>query len=116
MLPKREHVSQICQLPKPERKRPPKLNRKTVQDEPVYRIPNIQLTGRQWARLLSLLCSIIKDDEYLDLDVAKITASSIDDYLQDTPKFKQEVENLRKTGGPEIEALIAKLELPPWQR
>lgn len=109
MIPQPENSSQISHLPKPKRNRPAQLNRVQTNDEPVYGIDRIQLTGRQWARLLSLLCSVVKEDEYLDLDVAKIAAQCIDDHLQDTPKFKEEVEMLRQTGGPEIEELIAKL-------
>lgn len=116
MLPQHNLESQVSHLPKPKRNRPAQLNQQQAKEDPVYSVTGLELTGRQWARLLSLLCSVIKEDEYLDLDVAKITAQTIDDYLQDTPKFKSEVEHLRKVGGPEIEELIAKLDLPPWQR
>jgi hypothetical protein len=48
--------------------------------------------------------------------VAKVAALNIDDHLQGSPKFKAEVQNLMKYGGPEVQLLVEKLKLPPWDR
>jgi len=119
MLIQSENAERLVELPQPERERPHKLkqiNKKISSEKEAYSINEFMLTGPQWVRLLSLLCSMISDDEYSDLEVAKIAASRIDDHLQSAPKFKEEIENLRKYGGDEVAMLLKKLTLPPWER
>lgn len=119
MLSQTEDTDRLVELPQPDRERPKKLDqveKKTSSEKESYSIDEFTLTGPQWVRLLSLLCSMISDDEYSDLEVAKIAATKIDDHLQSAPKFKEEIENLRKYGGDEVEMLIKKLSLPPWER
>jgi hypothetical protein len=109
----------IMDLPVPERSRPKKVvdsNNEIASEKESYPIAEFQLTGPQWVRLLSLMCSVISDDEYSDLEVAKVAAKNIDDHLQGSPKFKTEVQNLMKYGGPEVQLLVEKLKLPPWDR
>ena len=119
MLSQSENTERLVELPRPNRERPQKLEqaeRETMSEKEAYSIDEFQLTGPQWVRLLSLLCSMIVDDEYSDLDVAKIAASKIDEHLQNAPKFQEEIANLREFGGEEVEMLIKKLTLPPWRR
>jgi hypothetical protein len=109
----------IVELPKPDRSRPKKIDqqqKEIVNEKEAYSIPEFRLSGPQWVRLLSLLCSVITDDEYSDLEVAKVAASNIDEHLQGSPKFIAEVENLMKYGGSEVKMLVEKLKLPPWER
>jgi hypothetical protein len=108
----------VVSLPGPERPRPKNLNAKKTDpsEKEAYAIPEFCLSGPQWVRLLSLLCSVISDDEYSDLEVAKTAALKIDANLQGSDKFKAEVEKLKKYGGPEVKQLIEKLTQPPWDR
>ena len=107
----------VVSLPSPERPRPQSLKTPhIVSEKEAYAIPEFMLTGPQWVRLLSLLCSLIADDEYSDLEVAKVASLHIDGHLQGSPKFREEVKNLMKYGGPEVQMLVKKLLLPPWER
>lgn len=119
MLTQSDDPEGVVELPQPKRNRPKKLDqvkKSTTSEKEAYSIDEFMLTGPQWVRLLSLLCSMISDDEYSDLEVAKTASLRIDEHLQSAPKFKEEIENLRKFGGEEVEMLIKKLTLPPWER
>lgn len=115
MLSEQLDEDNIVELPKPDRARPEALKEGPSEKE-AYAIDDFQLTGPEWVRLLSLLCSVIADNEYCDLEVAKHAALRIDEYLQSSPKFQEEMKNLLKYGGPEVNQLIEKLKLPPWER
>jgi hypothetical protein len=107
----------VVSLPNPERPRPQNLRKPdVVSEKEAYSIAEFKLTGPQWVRMLSLLCSVIADDEYSDLEVAKVASLHIDGHLQGSPKFREEVKNLMKYGGPEVQMLVKKLLLPPWER
>ena len=118
MLANSAEKKNIVELPTPGRSRPKKVveSKSIASEKESYPISEFKLTGPQWVRLLSLLCSVISDDEYSDLEVAKVAAMNIDDHLQGSPKFKAEVQNLMKYGGPEVQLLVEKLKLPPWER
>lgn len=111
-------IPKVVALPGPDRPRPKQLNSESEvpNEKEAYSIPEFCLSGPQWVRLLSLLCSVISDDEYTDLEVAKAAARCIDENLQGSDKFKTEVEKLKEYGGPEVQLLLEKLTLAPWER
>jgi hypothetical protein len=73
MLADSTEQKNIVELPAPDRSRPKKAveSKDTASEKESYPITEFKLSGPQWVRLLSLLCSVISDDEYSDLEVAK---------------------------------------------
>jgi|SaaInlStandDraft_1057018.scaffolds.fasta_scaffold70613_2 hypothetical protein len=117
MLSKECEDAKIVELPKPQRNCPnPVKERSSVSEKEAYCIDAFKLTGPEWVRLLSLLCSVVADDEYSDLEVAKRVATLVDKHLQDSPKFQEEMKKLCEYGGTEVQHLMDKLKLPPWER
>lgn len=107
---------QITKLPTPKRAKPNALTTRPPKQKNQFSIENIKLSGKEWTQFLSLLCSVIQDEEHPSLEIAKTVALDIDQYLQNTEKFKAEVEALKKTGGDQIEALLERFKIPPWER
>ena len=113
-----ERLKKIVPLPQPQRTRPKSIQASTPcpSDEGVFSIENLQLNGRQWVRLLSILCSVIQEDDFHELDVAKITAQIIDAHFQESPAFLEELDALLKNGGAGAQIVIDRLKQPPWER
>jgi len=115
-LPPEDQEPDVIDFPRPDRPRPESQVAPDPGGDEPFKIPEIELSGRQWLRLLTLLCSIIQDDEYAGLDVAKKVAMLIDQHMQSQPKFQEEVKKLLESGNVKALQLVNKLNLPPWER
>ncbi|MBF0196662.1 MAG: hypothetical protein HQL32_03090 [Planctomycetes bacterium] len=107
----------VVSLPLPSRKRPDSLDSKKVaRDENAFAIGGMELSGREWVQLLSLLSTVIKEDMFYDLDSAKTMAVAIDQHFQNTPSFQQDVAKILGQGGEGAQQIVDRLKRPPWER
>ncbi len=115
MIPKtKTKDSKIIKLPKA--KRPPPAKRIKNKKQTNISIPGLELTSREWMRLLTLMCDNIQEDTFDSLEVARKVALIIDEHFQNTEEFKKEINEVKKCAGSHMQDIIEKFNLPPWER